>query len=52
MAGQIVMQGFLDIQLPPWLCCLVMRLMAIVPAAAVTIAYGESGTAKLLSSVR
>ena len=48
MAGQIVMEGFLDLRLPPWLRRLVTRLVAIVPAAAVTIAYGESGTAKLL----
>ncbi|MFN3892718.1 MAG: Nramp family divalent metal transporter [Beijerinckiaceae bacterium] len=48
MAGQIVMEGFLDIRLPPWLRRLVTRLAAIVPAAAVTLAYGESGTAKLL----
>lgn len=48
MAGQIVMEGFLDIRLPPWLRRLVTRLVAIVPAAVVTIAYGESGTAKLL----
>ncbi|WP_371877346.1 Nramp family divalent metal transporter [Alsobacter ponti] len=48
MAGQIVMEGFLDIRLPPWLRRLVTRLVAIVPAAAVTLAYGESGTAKLL----
>jgi manganese transport protein len=48
MAGQIVMEGFLDIRLPPWLRRLVTRLVAIVPAAIVTIAYGESGTAKLL----
>jgi manganese transport protein len=48
MAGQIVMEGFLDWKLPPWLRRLVTRLIAIVPAAAVTIAYGQSGTAKLL----
>ena len=48
MAGQIVMEGFLDLKLPPWLRRLVTRLVAIVPAAAVTIWYGESGTAKLL----
>jgi manganese transport protein len=48
MAGQIVMEGFIDIRLPPWLRRLVTRAVAIVPAAAVTIAYGESGTAKLL----
>ena len=48
LAGQIVMEGFLDIQLPPWLRRLITRAIAIVPAAAVTIWYGESGTAKLL----
>jgi manganese transport protein len=48
MAGQIVMEGFLDLKLPPWLRRLVTRIVAIVPAALVTIAYGESGTAKLL----
>ncbi|MEJ1157670.1 Nramp family divalent metal transporter [Prosthecomicrobium sp. N25] len=48
MAGQVVMEGFLDIRLPPWLRRLVTRLVAIVPAAVVTIWYGEGGTAKLL----
>jgi manganese transport protein len=48
MAGQIVMEGFLDLRLPPWVRRLVTRLVAIVPAAVVTVYYGESGTAKLL----
>jgi manganese transport protein len=48
MAGQIVMEGFLDLRLPPWLRRLVTRMVAIVPAAAVTIAYGPSGSGKLL----
>lgn len=48
LAGQIVMEGFLNIKLPPWLRRLVTRAIAIVPAAIVTIWYGESGTAKLL----
>jgi manganese transport protein len=48
MAGQIVMEGFIDFRLAPWLRRLITRGIAIVPAAAVTIAYGESGTAKLL----
>ncbi len=42
LAGQIVMEGFLDIRLTPWLRRLVTRLIAIVPAALVTIWYGES----------
>src|SRR5882724_5627060 len=48
LAGQIVMEGFIDIRLPPWARRLVTRSLAIVPAAAVTIWYGEAGTAKLL----
>ncbi|MGE3225839.1 MAG: Nramp family divalent metal transporter [Parvibaculaceae bacterium] len=48
LAGQIVMEGFLRIRLPAWLRRLVTRMFAIVPAAAVTIAYGESGTGALL----
>jgi len=48
LAGQIVMEGFIDIRLPPWMRRLVTRAIAIVPAAAVTIWYGEAGTAKLL----
>ena len=46
LAGQIVMEGFLNIRLPPWLRRLVTRAIAIVPAAVVTIFYGESGTAQ------
>jgi manganese transport protein len=48
MAGQIVMEGFIDIRLPPWARRLLTRAIAIVPAAGVTIWYGEAGTAKLL----
>ena len=48
LAGQIVMEGFLDIRLPGWARRLVTRSIAIVPAAIVTIWYGEKGTAQLL----
>ena len=48
LAGQIVMEGFLKIRLPPWLRRLITRGIAIIPAAAVTIWYGDSGTAQLL----
>jgi len=48
MAGQIVMEGFLDLRLPPWLRRLLTRLVAIVPAVITTMYFGESGTAKLL----
>lgn len=48
LAGQIVMEGFLNIRLRPWLRRLITRLIAIVPAVIVTALYGESGTAQLL----
>jgi manganese transport protein len=48
LAGQIVMEGFLNIRLRPWLRRLITRGIAIVPAALTAILYGESGTAKLL----
>jgi manganese transport protein len=48
LSGQVVMEGFLDIRLPPWLRRLLTRAIAIVPAALVTIWYGERGTAELL----
>jgi len=48
LAGQIVMEGFLDIRLPGWARRLITRAIAIVPAAIVTIWYGEKGTGQLL----
>jgi manganese transport protein len=48
LAGQIVMEGFLDIRLPGWARRLLTRAIAIVPAAIVTIWYGEKGTGHLL----
>ncbi len=48
LAGQIVMEGFLNIRLRPWLRRMITRLIAIVPAVIVTALYGTSGTAKLL----
>lgn len=48
LAGQIVMEGFLNIRIRPWLRRLITRAIAIVPAAIVAILYGERGTAQLL----
>ena len=48
LAGQIVMEGFLNLRIRPWLRRLITRMIAIVPAAFTAIVYGESGTAKLL----
>jgi len=48
LAGQIVMEGFLDIRVRPWVRRLITRLIAIVPAALMAIFGGVSGTAHLL----
>jgi len=48
LAGQVVMEGFLHLRLPPVLRRLITRLLAIVPAVIVTALMGESGTAQLL----
>jgi manganese transport protein len=48
LAGQIVMEGFLNIRLRPWVRRLITRGIAIIPAAIIAVMYGESGTAKLL----
>jgi manganese transport protein len=48
MAGQIVMEGFLDLRLRPWLRRLITRAIAIVPAMIVAIKYGEHGIGELL----
>jgi manganese transport protein len=48
LAGQIVMEGFLNIRLRPWLRRLITRLIAVIPAVICTAIYGVSGTAKLL----
>jgi manganese transport protein len=48
LAGQIVMEGFLNFRLPPWLRRLVTRGIAIVPAVCVIGYFGESKTTQLL----
>jgi manganese transport protein len=48
MAGQIVMEGFLNFRMPAWARRLITRAVAIVPAVLVTVWWGASGTAKLL----
>ena len=48
LAGQIVMEGFLDLRLQPWVRRLLTRAIAIVPAGVTAIFFGASGTAKLL----
>ncbi|HEX4426725.1 MAG TPA: Nramp family divalent metal transporter [Terriglobales bacterium] len=48
LAGQVVMEGFLNIRIRPWLRRLITRGLAIIPAIIVTAFWGENGTAKLL----
>jgi manganese transport protein len=48
LAGQIVMEGFLNIRLRPWLRRLITRLIAIVPAVIVIALYGEQGSGPLI----
>jgi manganese transport protein len=48
LAGQIVMEGFLNIRLRPWLRRLITRLIAIIPALFTVYFYGERGTGQLL----
>jgi len=48
LAGQIVMEGFINLRLRPWLRRLITRLLAIIPAVIVIGLYGEAGTGPLL----
>ena len=48
LAGQIVMEGFLDLRLRPWVRRLITRGIAIVPAVIVSVVAGERGTGKLI----
>jgi manganese transport protein len=48
LAGQIVMEGFLNLRLRPWLRRLITRLIAIIPAVIVTMLFGDRGIGALL----
>ena len=48
LAGQVVMEGFLEIRLPPWQRRMITRILAIIPTVIVTAIWGMSGTARLL----
>jgi manganese transport protein len=48
LAGQVVMEGFIHITLPPWLRRLITRSLAIIPTIIVVAFTGERGTEKLL----
>jgi len=48
LAGQIVMEGYLNLRIQPWVRRIITRLIAIIPAVIVILIYGESVTGKLL----
>jgi manganese transport protein len=48
LAGQIVMEGFINLRLRPWLRRLITRLIAIIPAVIVISIYGDRGTGPLI----
>lgn len=48
LAGQIVMEGYLNLRIQPWVRRIITRLIAIVPAVVIILIYGESVTGKLL----
>lgn len=48
LAGQIVMEGYLNLRIAPWIRRLLTRLIAIIPAFIVIYLYGESATGELL----
>ncbi|MEZ4875234.1 MAG: Nramp family divalent metal transporter [Flavobacteriaceae bacterium] len=48
LAGQIVMEGYLNLRIQPWVRRLITRLIAIIPALFTVIVFGEGATGKLL----
>lgn len=48
LAGQIIMEGYLNLRIQPWVRRIITRLIAIVPAVIVITIFGEGVTGKLL----
>ncbi|AWG20708.1 iron/manganese transporter [Flavobacterium faecale] len=48
LAGQIIMEGYLNLRIQPWVRRIITRLIAIVPAVVVITIFGEGVTGKLL----
>lgn len=48
LAGQIVMEGFLHMRLPPWVRRVLTRGLAVIPVLVVTAIYGDKGASSLL----
>jgi manganese transport protein len=48
LAGQVVMEGYLDVRIRPWLRRMLTRLLAVAPAVVTILAFGEKATGNLL----
>ena len=48
LAGQIIMEGFINLRLQAWVRRMITRLFAILPALAVVWIFGEAYTGKML----
>ncbi len=48
LAGQIIMEGYLNLRIQPWIRRIITRLIAIVPAVIVILIFGEGVTGKML----
>lgn len=48
LAGQIIMEGFINIRIAPWARRLITRGLALIPAMIATVYYGQEGVGKLL----
>lgn len=48
LAGQVILEGFMNIKIKPWIRRIITRALAIVPAVGIAIAFGDSGLANLL----
>jgi manganese transport protein len=48
LAGQIIMEGYLNLRIQPWVRRIITRLIAIVPAVIAILYFGDSVTGKLL----
>lgn len=48
LAGQIIMEGYLNLRIQPWVRRIITRLIAIVPAVIVIYIFGDGITGKLL----
>lgn len=48
LAGQIVMEGYLNLRIQPWIRRLITRLLAMIPAVITILLFGEASTSKLL----